>query len=207
MEDEVKTEVTEPVEESVAETVESAENSTVEVVEESVTETAEESSDFVKEDDKEDDSNNDNDNDDSDDVNDSDDEDDDKKKTYSLEEVSELQTSVDSLKSELNNMTQKYELLEKEYNTLVKEKKQEMIDKFSMLSEEDKKDVVENIDSYSLDEIEAKLSIIFARNQVKNDASHEDKNNNISKDALVFSLESDNTPEWIKAIKENREIQ
>lgn len=207
MEDEVKTEVAEPVEESVAETVESTEESAVEVAEEPAAETAEEPSDFVKEDDKDDDSNDDNDNDESDDVNDSDDEKDDKKKTYSLEEVSELQTSVDDLKSELNNMTQKYELLEKEYNTLIKEKKQEMIDKFSMLSEEDKKDVVENIDSYSLDEIEAKLSIIFARNQVKNDVSHEDKNDNISKDAIVFSVEPDNTPEWIKAIKENREIQ
>ena len=214
MEDEVKTEVVESVEEPVTESVESTEESTVEVAEEPVAEsvepdTGEPSSDFVKEDDKDDDADDSNDDSDSDDDSDNDDsdEDDDKKKTYSLEEVSELQTSVDNLKSELSNMTQKYELLEKEYNTLIKEKKQEMIDKFSMLSEEDKKDVVENIDSYSLDEIEAKLSIIFARNQVKNDVSHKDKNDNISKDALVFSLESDNTPEWIKAIKENREIQ
>jgi len=211
MEDEVKTEVVESVEEAVVDSAESTEESTVEVAEEPATEVAEEPSNFVKEDDKEDDkdddSNDDNNNDDSDDTKDSDEEEDNKKKTYSLEEVGKLQTSVDSLKSELDSMTQKYALLEKEYNTLVKEKKQEMIDKFSMLSEEDKKDVVENIDSYSLDEIEAKLSIIFARSQVKNDVSHEDKNDNISEDALVFSLESDNTPEWIKAIKENREIQ
>ena len=214
MEDEVKTEVVESVEEPVTESVESIEESTVEVAEEPVAEsvepdTEEASSDFAKEEDKDDDSDDSNNGSDSDNDNDNDDsdEDDEKKKTYSLEEVSELQTSVDNLKSELSNMTQKYELLEKEYNTLIKEKKQEMIDKFSMLSEEDKKDVIENIDSYSLDEIEAKLSIIFARKQVKNDVSHEDKNDNISKDALVFSLESDNTPEWIKAIKENREIQ
>ena len=35
-----------------------------------------------------------------------------------------------------------------------------------MLSDEDKKDVIENIDKYSLDEIEAKLSVICFHNKV-----------------------------------------
>jgi hypothetical protein len=41
-----------------------------------------------------------------------------------------------------------------------------MINSFSMLSDEDKKDVVDNIDNYSLDDIEAKLSVICVRNRV-----------------------------------------
>ena len=41
-----------------------------------------------------------------------------------------------------------------------------MIASFYMLSDEDKKDVVANIDTYSLDDIEAKLSIICVRNKV-----------------------------------------
>ena len=36
---------------------------------------------------------------------------------------------------------------------------------FYMLSDEDKKEVIENIDSYSLDDIEAKLSILCVRNK------------------------------------------
>ena len=45
-----------------------------------------------------------------------------------------------------------------------------------MLSDEDKKDVIDNIDTYSLDEIEAKLSIICVRNKVSFNLEDDDKN-------------------------------
>ena len=51
----------------------------------------------------------------------------------------------------------------------VKRKKNKMIDSFYMLSEEDKKEVQENIENTSLDDIEAKLSIICVRNKVSFD--------------------------------------
>jgi len=38
-----------------------------------------------------------------------------------------------------------------------------------MLSDEQKKDCVDNIDTYSFDEIEAKLSVICVRNKVSFD--------------------------------------
>ena len=69
-----------------------------------------------------------------------------------------------------------------------------------MLSDEDKKDVIENIDTYSLDDIEAKLSIICVRNKV-----------NFSDDSTrtpgtTFNLdESDDdssTPAWVKEVLE-----
>jgi len=41
-----------------------------------------------------------------------------------------------------------------------------MIKSFYVLSDADKKDVVDNIDQYSLDEIESKLSVICVRNKV-----------------------------------------
>ena len=41
-----------------------------------------------------------------------------------------------------------------------------MIDQFYMLSDDDKADVIANIDTYSIDDIEAKLSIICVRNKV-----------------------------------------
>ena len=68
------------------------------------------------------------------------------------------------------------------------------------LSEEDKKDVVTNIDKYSLDEIEAKLSIICVRNKVSFNLDEE----NHKDDPMVYNLggsieEDATTPAWVKA--------
>lgn len=82
-----------------------------------------------------------------------------------------------------------------------RKQKQEMINSFYMLSEEDKKDVIENIDAYSLDDIEAKLSIICVRNKVS--FNLEEENTNPS--PTVFSLDEDVndsvTPAWVKAVQ------
>ena len=73
-----------------------------------------------------------------------------------------------------------------------------MIDSFYMLSDEDKKEVIENIDSYSLDEIEGKLSIICVRNKV-------DFGKTEQEDPTSYSFNGDqhidDTPAWIKAIQ------
>ena len=79
-----------------------------------------------------------------------------------------------------------------------------MINSFYMLSDEDKKDVIENIDTYSLNDIEAKLSIICVRNKVSFDLD-ENKNH---QDPTTYNLNgNDNdddadTPAWIKAVLE-----
>ena len=70
-----------------------------------------------------------------------------------------------------------------------------------MLSEEDKKDVIEKIDTYSLDDIEAKLSILCVRNKV----SFSDENK--ATPETTFNLaDTDNddssTPAWVKAALE-----
>ena len=77
-----------------------------------------------------------------------------------------------------------------------------MIDSFFMLNDEDKKDVIEHIDTYSLDDIEAKLSIICVRNKVDFNL---DKNEENNQPKGLFNLENsadDNAPEWIKAVRE-----
>lgn len=73
-----------------------------------------------------------------------------------------------------------------------------MIDSFYMLSDEDKKDVIAHIDSYSLDEIEAKLSIICVRNKVSFALEEEEEVE--TPGATTFHLEEqvDSTPEWVK---------
>jgi len=80
--------------------------------------------------------------------------------------------------------------------------KQEMIDSFFMLSDEDKADVVKNIDNYSLDDIEAKLSVICVRNKVNFNLIEEKDE---EETPTVYNLENENNiepeiPDWIKAL-------
>jgi hypothetical protein len=87
-------------------------------------------------------------------------------------------------------------------NAADRKEKQAMIDQFYMLSNEDKKDVIDNIDTYSLDEIEAKLSVICVRNKVNLNALTDDDDEDINS---TFTLEDggvddDVTPAWIKAV-------
>ena len=76
-----------------------------------------------------------------------------------------------------------------------------------MLSDEDKKDVVENMDSYSLDEIEAKLCVICVHNKL--DMS--DKADNETNPGTTFNLdnvdddsEDDNIPALVSILRKNR---
>ena len=77
---------------------------------------------------------------------------------------------------------------------------------FYMLSQEEKKDVIDNIDIYSLDDIEAKLSIYCVRNKI----SFNDSNESQPEGTPVFSLNgmgsgSDETiPAWAKAVLETQ---
>lgn len=136
--------------------------------------------------------------DDSDDSNDNKEEDKDKK--YSL------------LEENYNDLQQKYSLLEEEYNKLVQFKdeienkqKDELIKSFYMLSDEDKADVIANKAKYSLDEIEAKLSVICVRKKVNFDLDDTDKNDdNVENDKVTtYTLENteSSVPAWIAALK------
>ena len=122
-----------------------------------------------------------------------DDDDKKKKKNYSLEDVVEYT----ELKAQYDELQTKFAALETENNSL-----KEQIAPLAefMLSDEDKADVVENIDKYSLDDIEAKLSVICVRNKVSFDLDENNKPNG----ATTFNLnnngsEDDDMPAWVKA--------
>ena len=151
------------------------------------------------------------------DCDDEDDEDDDKnkgkKEKYNLEEIQEyveLSEKYSALETDYSNAKQRIEDLESQIATLTEFKnkvdraeKQKMIDSFSVLSDEEKKDVIENIDTYSLDDIEAKLSIICVRNKV---SFNLDDDKNKGNDPTTFSLNGgmngdESVPAWIKAIR------
>ena len=75
-----------------------------------------------------------------------------------------------------------------------------MIDSFYMLSDDDKADVTTNIDTYSLDDIEAKLSIICVRNKVSFNDLEEDNGGKAPTTYNLGSFEEDeSTPAWVKA--------
>ena len=133
--------------------------------------------------------------------------------TYSLEEIpeyvelntryTELETSFATLSQEKESLTEELNNLRNFKLSIERKEKETMINSFYMLSDEDKKDVIENIDKYSIDDIEAKLSIICVRNKVN--FNLEEPNNRV--EPTVYNLgegagiEEDVVPAWVKAIQ------
>ena len=129
------------------------------------------------------------------------------KKNYSLEEIPEyvelrtdfnaLKTNYDVLEANFNTMKTSMEELTSFKNSVTKKEKQEMINSFYMLSDKDKEDVINHIDEYSKDEIEAKLSIICVRNKVS--FNEEEK----PAAPTVYSFNDSNNdavPAWVKSV-------
>lgn len=143
------------------------------------------------------------------------------KKNYVLEEITEyvelsekyetLNNEYSALEEKVNNLNAEIEHLKQENDSLNKfkmnidrEKKQELINSFYMLSDDDKKDCIDNIDTYSYDDIEAKLCILCVRNKVSFDL---DNDNNKKDEKLTFNIDSVNNedsglPGWIQRVKE-----
>lgn len=129
---------------------------------------------------------------------------------YNLDEISEyveLKDQFDELTAKFNKLSSDYEALKTENEGLVafkadadRKAKKEMIDSFYMLTDEDKKDVVDNINNYSLSDIEAKLSILCVRNRVSFD-SEENNNEPVNYNLNSGSSNGEDVPEWIKAIQ------
>ena len=89
-------------------------------------------------------------------------------------------------------------------NAAEKKEKQAMIDSFYMLSDEDKADVITNIDTYSLDDIEAKLSIICVRNKVSFDLDVDTKEDGAGAPTtynLGDDTYEDSVPAWVKSLR------
>ena len=117
------------------------------------------------------------------------------------------------LEQELEETKNKYAALEEENkalvefkNTVENEKKTELINSFYMLSDEDKKEVIENKSNYTLDEIEAKLSVICVRKKVNFNLDENNEEN--EKAPLIYNANDteDSLPAWLKAVEERRNI-
>ena len=134
--------------------------------------------------------------------------------TYKLEEIPEyveamqrieqLTTDYAALKETADAATAELATLREYKNSVERKDKQAMIDSFYMLSDAEKKPVVDKIDEYSVEEIEEKLSVICVRNKVSF-AKEDDNNGNTG--ATTYNLEdgvndNDSTPDWVKAVME-----
>ena len=151
----------------------------------------------------------------------------------SIPEYVELSTKYTEAANALHEATNKIATLEQEIATFTKtteettaalnaeletlrqfkvnverKEKEAMIKSFYMLSDNDKADVIAHIDEYSLNDIEAKLSIICVRNKVNFNLDNEDKEDKTFA-ATSYTLESPelegSMPAWIRAAKLRKE--
>lgn len=96
-------------------------------------------------------------------------------------EFAEKDAEIETLKSEIASLQEKYSLLEAEAEELrsykasrISADKDALINKYNMLSDDDKAEIVANKDSYSYEEIESKLALLYVKKNVDFDDQEEE---------------------------------
>jgi len=77
-----------------------------------------------------------------------------------------------------------------------------------MLSDEDKKEIIDNKEKYSLEDIKAKLAVICFDKKINftlNKEAEEQQDNSITTYTLNDN-ENSNLPDWVKAVKEQEKL-
>ena len=113
-------------------------------------------------------------------------------------EFAEKDAEIETLKSEIASLEEKYSLLETEAEELrsykasrISADKDALINKYNMLSDDDKAEIVANKDSYSYEEIESKLALLYVKKNVDFDDQEEEVP--VSNEAtLTFGLSTAN---------------
>ena len=127
--------------------------------------------------------------------------------------IKELEDNYSLLEQNYNELQSKFTTLQEENaellaykNNIESQKKRELINSFYMLTDEDKKDVNENINKYSYDEIESKLAVICCRKKVSFDKDDtEEVNNNVLTYNLNHVDSNNDLPAWLKAVEETKQ--
>ena len=96
-------------------------------------------------------------------------------------EFAEKDAEIETLKSEIASLQEKYSLLETEAEELrsykasrISADKDTLINKYNMLSDDDKAEIIANKDSYSYEEIESKLALLYVKKNVDFDDQEEE---------------------------------
>ena len=119
----------------------------------------------------------------------SDDDEDKKEDKYAL-----LETQYTELQASYAALQEKYEATYAELDSYKNEAKDDLISEFSMLSEEDKKDVIKHKSEYSLEEIKSKLAVLCYDKKVDYTSTKED-----GMTINIVSMDTD-IPDWIQAV-------
>lgn len=144
------------------------------------------------------------------------DEEDKKKPTKSTLEQNyeELQNNFAKIQKEYEDLKTQFDSLVEFKNSVENQKKDELIAKFYMLSDEDKKEVIENKSKYSYEQIEEKLAVIGFKKGVNFSIEQDTPNNNQAQEdaSITFNLEGINAenaslPEWVQAVKDTEKTQ
>lgn len=189
-------ETTEEFTEEVEETVETTNDTNTEEFTEEVEEAVEDNAaeEFVDNKKEEDDSE------DAADTEDDDEEDDEKKpkNQHSLEEFEALQAELDSLRAE-NEELRNFKL------NIENQQKDALIASYHMLSDEDKKEVIDHKAEYSYEDIKAKLAVIYVEKNVNFDMiDGQEEEADEAEPAMTFSLDeeaSEGVPAFVEALR------
>ena len=133
------------------------------------------------------------------------------------EDKEDTKKKYELLENDFNALKEQYSALQAQYQELLNFKteidnqnKDALISEFYMLSEEDKKDVIQNKEKYTLDEIKAKLSVICFDKKINFTINNEETSNIINNEAsIVYNLDNNdnsNLPDWVKAVKEQEQF-
>ena len=157
-------------------------------------------------------------NDDTTDDNDDAEEDDDKKKSKNSLSVEELSAKFQELSENFEKLNNMYSALVDENKSLAEFKegvetkaKMAKINEFYMLSDADKKDVMENLSKYSVNTIEEKLAAICYRNKINFNSVEETKEEPKTEEAPATSynlndhhVDGTELPAWLQAVANNK---
>ena len=143
-------------------------------------------------------------------------------KDSTIVEESEAENSLEEkyalLEQECAELKAKCEALEEENSALTtfklnveEEKKDELINSFYMLSDEDKKSVIDNKANYTLEDIEKELSVICVRKKVNfnldEEKAAETKTEEVAPTTYNINEVEDNLPAWLKAVEAHKNAE
>lgn len=113
-----------------------------------------------------------------------------------------LEASYQELESKFNKLQEEIEPLRVFKLEVDNARKDELINSFYMLSDEDKQDVIENKSNYSLEEIESKLSVIVVRKKLSFNTEDVDQHEEVP--AMTFNLESsvESVPAFVQVLRD-----
>ena len=120
------------------------------------------------------------------------------------------------LEQQCAELDAKCKALEEENSALIafklnveNEKKDELINSFYMLSDEDKKSVIDNKANYTLDEIEKELSVICVRKKVNFNLDEEKTTETevVPTTYNINEIEDDSLPAWLKAVEARKNAE